>query len=145
MAICQHTLSFPILQISFSVFLKFFVTTGLVLAGSGTAAYAAEPLNVNLATASQLESYLPGIGKVKAQAIVDYRNRNGPFDGPEQLLEIKGVGSHTLDRIRSLIKFDSGRALFFSQASQQHLDARDQAIREGIKRIVTRAKKAAHN
>ena len=105
-----------------------------------TAASAAEQLNINHATAAQIESKLPGIGKVKAQAIVDYRNRNGPFDGPEQLLEIKGVGPHTLERIRPLINFDGVRGQFFSRLRQQGLNDQDQVIRQEIKRIVTRAK-----
>lgn len=125
-------------QIPLSLLFIFFVTATVV-----TTASAAEQLNINQATVSQIETQLPGIGKVKAQAIVDYRNRNGPFDGPEQLLNIKGVGPHTLDRIRSLISFDGVRAQFFSHVRQQNLDDRDQAIRQDLKRIVTRAKQAA--
>lgn len=135
------------LQIPLSHYLTF-VTTAIttaffVTATLSTAAVATEQLNINHATASQIESRLPGIGKVKAQAIVEYRNHNGPFDGPEQLLNIKGVGPHTLDRIRLLISFDGVRAQFFSHASQQDLSERDRAIRRSIKRIVTRAKQAA--
>ena len=132
-----------ILHIPLRLLFMFFVTATFVTAALETTASAAEQLNINHATASQIESQLPGIGKVKAQATVDYRNRNGPFDRPEQLLKIKGVGPHTLDRIRSLINFDGERAQFFSHVRQRKLNDRDQAIREDIKRIVTRAKQAA--
>ncbi len=120
-----------------------FATAFIVMAIFVPTASAAEQLNINHATASQIESRLPGIGKVKAQAIVDYRNQNGPFVRPEQLLNIKGVGPHTLDRIRLLISFDGVGAQFFSKLGQQDLTDRDRAIRQHIKRIVTRAKQAA--
>jgi len=103
---------------------------------------AVEPLDINRASAAQIASQLPGIGKVKAQAIVDYRQHHGPFNTLEQLLEIKGVGPHTLERIRALIRLNGARAQFFSQVQRQNLDLRDQAIRQDIKRIVTRAKQA---
>ena len=122
----------------------------LVTLLSATASHAAErtaKLDINKASAQQIQAQLPGIGKVKAQAIVDYRNLNGPFAKPVQLLKIKGVGPHTLDRIRPFITFGGARALggagFFSQVRQQNQSLRDQAIRQDIKRIVTRAKQAA--
>ena len=132
---------------SLSIFVSLFASMGLLFLGAAVffkAATAAEPLNINSASASQIEAQLPGIGKVKAKAIVDYRSQNGPFDRAEQLLEIKGVGPHTLDRIRSLIRFHGGQTQFYSHLGQQNLNARDQAIRQDIKRIVTRAKQAAN-
>ncbi|MCH7627001.1 MAG: helix-hairpin-helix domain-containing protein [Chloroflexi bacterium] len=49
---------------------------------------------------------LPGIGPVKAQAIVDYRVLNGPFTSVEELLEVKGIGPATLDKIRDMITIE---------------------------------------
>lgn len=46
---------------------------------------------------------LPGIGPGRAQAIVDYRNQNGPFHRIEDLLKVGGIGESTLDRMRDLI------------------------------------------
>jgi competence protein ComEA len=46
---------------------------------------------------------LPGIGAGRAQAIIDYRNKNGPFRRIEDLLNIKGIGESTLDNIRDFI------------------------------------------
>ena len=60
------------------------------------------PLNINTATASQLET-LDGIGQVLAQRIVDYRNANGPFASVDDLLEVNGIGPGILETIRPQI------------------------------------------
>jgi len=46
---------------------------------------------------------LPGIGEGRAQAIIDYRNKNGSFHKVEDLLNIEGIGESTLDRMRDFI------------------------------------------
>lgn len=46
---------------------------------------------------------LPGIGAGRAQAIIDYRNKNGPFRRIEDLLNVEGIGESTLDRMRDFI------------------------------------------
>ena len=56
------------------------------------------PLNINTATTAQLEN-LPGIGPVIAQRIVDYRDANGPYSAPSQLLNVSGIGQKRLDAI----------------------------------------------
>jgi len=66
------------------------------------AAAVAAPLNVNQATAKQLVK-LPGIGKVTAEKIVAYRDLNGPFTSPEELLKVNGIGQQTLAKIRDQI------------------------------------------
>ncbi|MEP9316539.1 ComEA family DNA-binding protein [Pseudomonas sp. LABIM340] len=62
-----------------------------------------EAVNINTASAEELQKSLKGIGKVKAQAIVDYRASNGPFTTVDQLLEVKGIGKGTLDKNRDRI------------------------------------------
>jgi competence protein ComEA len=47
-------------------------------------------VNINTATKDELDA-LPGIGPVKAQAIVDYRNANGPFKTPEDIMMVIGL------------------------------------------------------
>jgi competence protein ComEA len=58
-------------------------------------------VNLNTADASTLEQVLVGVGEVKAQAIVEYRNANGPFTSVDQILEVKGIGAATLEKNRS--------------------------------------------
>jgi competence protein ComEA len=59
-------------------------------------------ININSATAAELDS-LSGIGPTKAQAIVDYRNQNGPFRSVDDLLNVPGIGAKTLETIRDQI------------------------------------------
>jgi competence protein ComEA len=70
--------------------------------GSAGASTAGALVNVNTATAAELEA-LPGIGEVIAQAIVDYRTQNGPFGTVDELLDVSGIGDATLANIRDLV------------------------------------------
>lgn len=67
-------------------------------AASSAAAPAAGLVNVNSATATELEA-LPGIGPAKAQAIIE----NRPFSTVEELDRVPGIGPATLDRLRPLV------------------------------------------
>ena len=74
-------------------------------AGSSTPTpVAVEPhsIDINLASVAELKT-LPGIGEVKAQAIVDHRELNGPFESVEGLIEVKGIGPATLDKVREFL------------------------------------------
>ena len=61
-------------------------------------AAASYPVNLNTATQAQLET-LPGIGPVKAQAILAWRAANGGFANANQLLQVKGIGQKTLESL----------------------------------------------
>ena len=60
------------------------------------------PININTASKKDLER-LPGIGAVKAQAIIDYREANGPFTSIEQIQNVTGIGPATYEKIKDLI------------------------------------------
>ena len=55
-------------------------------------------LDLNTASTEQLET-LPGIGEVKDQAIVGYRDRNGPFRATEEIMDVRGIGIATYEAI----------------------------------------------
>jgi competence protein ComEA len=60
-------------------------------------------LDINTATLDQLDS-LPGIGKAKAQAILDYRKEHGSFISPEELQNVPGITADVFTKITDLIK-----------------------------------------
>jgi comEA protein len=62
-------------------------------------------LNINLATASELE-LLPFIGPAKAQAIIDYRKAHGTFQKLEDVKQVKGIGDGIYAKIKSKIKVE---------------------------------------
>jgi competence protein ComEA len=70
----------------------------------------AGPVDVNSADAKTLARELDGIGQAKAEAIVSYREKNGPFKGAEDLAKVKGLGKKLIDQNRSNLKFESGKA-----------------------------------
>src|SRR6185437_15211250 len=72
----------------------------LVLLVASSVALAA--VNINTATKEQLDA-LPGIGPVKAQAIIDYRNANGPFRSPEDVMKVRGIKEGEFGKIRDQI------------------------------------------
>lgn len=63
-----------------------------------TSVFAAQPVNINTADAQMLASSIKGIGPSKAQAIVAYRTKNGPFQSVADLAKVKGIGSKTVTK-----------------------------------------------
>ena len=64
-----------------------------------------DKLNINTASASEIQKALIGIGAKKAEAIVQYREKHGNFTVAEQLLEVQGIGKATLEKNRDRIVF----------------------------------------
>ncbi len=60
------------------------------------------PLDLNAATSAQLE-LLPGVGPATATAIVDDRQRNGPFASIDDLDRVPGIGAAKLEALRPLV------------------------------------------
>ena len=65
------------------------------------------PVNVNEATAAELER-LPRVGPSLARRIIEWRERHGPFAGPDDLRHVRGIGPSTVRLLDSLVTF-SGR------------------------------------
>ena len=57
-------------------------------------------VNLNTATKDDLDG-VKGIGPVKAQSIIDYRKKNGPFKSVDELENVKGFGSKSVKKVRS--------------------------------------------
>jgi competence protein ComEA len=70
----------------------------------------AGPVDVNTADAKTLSKELQGIGMAKAEAIVSYREKNGPFKSADDLAKVKGVGKKLVEQNKSNIKFESAKA-----------------------------------
>jgi competence protein ComEA len=83
---------------------------GLIISLLPGAAALAGPVNVNTADVATIAKELDGIGKAKAQAIVEYRQKNGPFRAPEDLLKVEGIGQKVLDMNRGNIRLDKAPA-----------------------------------
>lgn len=66
-------------------------------------ASAVEPVNINTADAATISKVLTGIGSVRAEAIVAYREKNGPFKSIDDLAKVSGVGSRTVEKNRDNI------------------------------------------
>jgi competence protein ComEA len=70
--------------------------------GAGPMSVPPGPIDVNRATASELEE-LPGVGPATASAIVTERERNGPFASVDELERVPGIGPAKLDALRGLV------------------------------------------
>jgi competence protein ComEA len=62
------------------------------------ASLALAAVNINTATARELAA-LKGIGPAKAEAIVQYREKNGPFKSVNDLGKVKGLGAKTVEKL----------------------------------------------
>lgn len=69
----------------------------------------AEPVNINTADAATLAKALNGVGPAKAQAIVSYREKNGPFKTVDQLTMVEGISQKLIDKNRADIKLGADK------------------------------------
>lgn len=61
-----------------------------------------QQVNINEADADTLVT-LKGIGKDRALKIIEYREQNGPFQKPEDLMKVKGIGQKIFEENKDLI------------------------------------------
>ena len=66
----------------------------------------AGPVDINKADAATIAKELQGVGLSRAQAIVDYRSKNGAFKSADDLRNVKGIGQKTLELNRANIRVD---------------------------------------
>jgi len=69
------------------------LASGLLFAVQSVAA----PVNINTADAATLAEALNGVGSVTSQEIVSYREENGGFEKPEDLMKVNGIGPATFE------------------------------------------------
>jgi competence protein ComEA len=72
-------------------------------AGAGAGGAGDGLVDINTADAAALEE-LPGVGPATAAAIIDHRERNGPFASVDGLLEVRGIGEAKLAQLRDLVR-----------------------------------------
>ncbi len=73
--------------------------------GTASSGPSNEPLNLNTASPAELES-LPRIGPVLAERIVAYRTEKGAFTSLDQLVEVDGISTATLEELRPFLTVD---------------------------------------
>ncbi len=69
----------------------------------------AAPVNINKANAKTIAKSLQGIGQKKAEAIVRYRKKHGPFETVKDLMKVKGIGKKTVMKNRADILLDASK------------------------------------
>ena len=74
----------------------------MLFSGVSMAADAAGKIDINTADKAQLKT-LNGVGDALADRILDYREKNGPFKTPEDLLNVKGIGPSTFKKNKDRI------------------------------------------
>jgi competence protein ComEA len=110
-------------KLATAAFALLLVAPGLLLA--------ATPVNINTANAAAIAKALDRIGQAKAQAIVAYRETNGPFKTVDDLGHVKGIGKATIELNRSaiLLADDAGAAAAPATTAEAEAPAKPAAHR----------------
>ena len=83
---------------------SFFATIGLMLCLAQAAFATPERVNINTADADTLAAVLNGVGRARAEAIVEYREQHGRFADIYDLANVKGIGDATVERNEDRIR-----------------------------------------
>ncbi|WP_083900629.1 ComEA family DNA-binding protein [Thiolinea disciformis] len=81
----------------------------------------ADMVNINEADATALQQNLKGIGKVKAEAIIAYRQEHGAFKALDDLKEVKGIGDNVFEKIKTDISLTEGLVQASDKASKKEI------------------------
>jgi competence protein ComEA len=81
---------------------------GLLLLAFGSSSPAAE-VDINTADAATMARELKGIGIKRAEAIVEYRQKHGPFKSADELALVKGIGPAAIEKNRAQIRLGGAR------------------------------------
>jgi competence protein ComEA len=71
----------------------------------------AQAIDINTATAEQLDQGLKGIGPKKAADIVKYRETHGPFQSVDDLAKVPGIKGKTLEQIKPMVTVGGAQPL----------------------------------
>ena len=63
----------------------------------------AAPVNINTADAKTLAANINGVGDKKAEAIIQYREKHGPFKSADDLAKVKGIGPSLIEKNRDIL------------------------------------------
>ena len=77
------------------IFTLFLFIPSLLLAG--------EAVNINTADKETLMTAIKGVGEKRAEAIIAYREQNGPFKSVDELAEVGGIGQSIVDANRETL------------------------------------------
>lgn len=92
----------------------------------------ASPVNINTADAKSIGEALSGIGLKKAEAIVKYRETKGAFKTVEDLVNVDGIGSKTVEKIKNDILLSD--AVAAEQKTDKKIDEKvDKKVEEKTK------------
>jgi competence protein ComEA len=83
--------------------------SGSALAAEATKSSPASKVNINTATADQLTA-LPGIGPKLAARIVEYRQKAGGFKSVQEVVNVKGIGEKSFEKLQPHLTIGEGPA-----------------------------------
>jgi len=102
--------------------IAFFALTGMALAA----------VNLNTATKEELDA-VKGIGPAKAQAIIDYRKKNGSFKSVDELSNVSGFGDKTVAKMRSKLTVNGAAPVKADKKAEARPEARKSEDKAGSK------------
>lgn len=114
------------------VFVAFFAMVSMALAA----------VDLNTATKEQLDG-VKGIGPAKAQAIIDYRKKNGPFGSVDDLKNVKGFGDKSVAKMRSELTVGGGAPAKADSKPAKDDAKMSKAEKKAAKKAAKAEKKAA--